>query len=582
MDHRRAGSAEKLYLMIAMGLVTALGWVFLAPSPRVQAQGNQKPLGGPSGVVQDARGFPLEGMMVQLISQKNSIRTTVYTNELGKYEFPRLESGDYTLRIPRPLEYRHYQVDSVRIDGATHLEDITLERTTNSEFLPPTPDLLPQLTEAEWLANLPGTGQEKKIFINSCGGSCHGFQNQFRARFSEQDWRKIVRRMNYQERILVQPNGIEVFYEPETKHFGYRARSKGDGSGSAGYAETAGARGVSAEDSELLVKWLARVRGPDAEDPPMKVFARPHGTATRAIVTEYELPWLAAVVHDVTGDKDGNIWFTINRSPFIGKLEPKTGKVTSYRTPTREGIHPGEHWIRVDKNGMVWFSDTWSRSLGRFDPHTEKFDIVYTGLHGNVALAPDGSIWRTDDGKIKKYDPANVFETGKPVKQYPLKKMTSTYGNFVSRDGNFFGGVGREVVFLDIRTGEVKEVPVQSGDAGNGRGDFDWEGNIWAGSKHGMLVKYDHKTNIASEYAPPTPYINFYSATTDKNGEVWAGEMHGGRVARFNPHRGQWIEYQLPSVWSFDYSSWVDNSTNPVSYWYGDYYGYIVHVQPLE
>jgi hypothetical protein len=97
-----------------------------------------------------------------------------------------------------------------------------------------------------------------------------------------------------------------------------------------------------------------------------------------------------------------------------------------------------------------------------------------------------------------------------------------------------------------------------------------------------MLVKYDPKNKIISEYYPPTPHVNFYSARADKNGEVWAGEMHGGRIARFNPKTVEWTEYQLPSVWSFDYTGWVDNSTSPVSYWYGDYYGYIVHVQPLD
>ena len=570
-------------LATALGLATTLGWITLAPLQEVGAQSTKNLLGGPRGTVRDSRGFPLEGIMVQLISQKNSIRTTVYTDPLGKYEFPKLDGGDYTLRIPRPLEYRRYQRDSVRIDGAAPLGEITLERLTDSEFLPPTPDILPQLTEAEWLANLPGTGQEKKTFINTCGGSCHGFQNQFRARFDEPSWRKIVHRMSCQERILVQPVGAEMFYDPSTKHFGYRARPAGSGNGEgAGFADTAGARGASAEDLEMVVKWLSRVRGPGAVDPPMKAFARPQGPATRAIVTEYELPWEAAIVHDVAGDREGNIWFTINRSPFIGKLDPKTGKVTSYRTPTRENIHPGEHWIRVDKNGMVWFSDTWSRSLGRFNPRTEKFDMVYTGLHGNVALAPDGSIWRTDGGLIKKYDPANVFETGKPVQQFPLLKMKDTYGNFLSRDGNYFAGVGREIVFLDIRSGKVREVPVPSGNAGSGRGDFDPAGNVWFGSKMGMLVKYDPQANAVSEYVSPTPYTNFYSATTDKNGEVWAGEMHGGRVARFNPQNSRWTEYQLPTVWSFDYTNWIDNSTDPVSYWYGDYYGYIVHVQPLE
>ena len=102
------------------------------------------------------------------------------------------------------------------------------------------------------------------------------------------------------------------------------------------------------------------------------------------------------------------------------------------------------------------------------------------------------------------------------------------------------------------------------------------------GAKTGTFVKYDPKANVISEYVAPTPHIAFYTTRADDNGEIWAGEMHGGRIARFNPHTQRWIEYVLPTPWSQDYNSWIDNSTTPVTYWYGDQYGYIVRVQPLE
>ena len=541
-------------------VITALCLVFLSSSQGVKAQARKNLLGGPRGAVRSSQKFPLEGVMVQLISQKNSIRTTVYTNELGRYEFPKLDSGDYTLRVPRPLEFRRYQKDSVRIDGAAALEDIVLERVTDSEFLPPTPDILAQLTDAEWLSNLPGTGQEKKAFSNSCGSGCHSYQMPFRSRFDERSWRLIVHRMkDFGGRTLVEPRATRPDYRENPRD---------------------------TEEKELVAKWLARVRGPEAQNPPFKVFPRPQGPATRAIVTEYELPWVGVQVHDVAGDAEGNIWFTVNKSPFIGKLDPKTGKITSYRTPSTPGKHPGEHWIRVDKYGIVWYSETWASSLGRFDPRTETFKLFRTGVQGNMALSPDGSLWRTADGKIKMYD----RETGQPVKEFPMPKIRSAYGNFVSGDGNYFGGgVGAggsngvdAVVFMDIRTGEVREVPTPSGAAIPARGSFDPDGNMWVGGHGGVLVKYDHRTGVIAEYAPPTPYANFYDAMADKNGEVWAGEMQAGRMGRFNPRTHQWIEYALPEPYAFDFSAWVDNSTDPVTVWYGDLYGYIVRIQPLE
>ena len=141
---------------LAIGLIGSLDAI-------AQTRTGAVVMGGPRGVVRSSKGFPIEGMMVQLISQKTAIRTSVFANEQGQYEFPKLEAGLYAVRTPRPQEYRRYLKEQVQIDGAIKLEDIVLARVSDSEFLPPTPDVLSQLTDSEWLYNMPGTAQEKKI-----------------------------------------------------------------------------------------------------------------------------------------------------------------------------------------------------------------------------------------------------------------------------------------------------------------------------------------------------------------------------------------------------------------------------------
>ena len=84
-------------------LILALALPLLADA---QAQGTHPMLGGPSGVVKSSKGDLLEGMMIQLISHKTAIRTTVYSDADGRYEFPKLEAGAYTLRIAQPREFR--------------------------------------------------------------------------------------------------------------------------------------------------------------------------------------------------------------------------------------------------------------------------------------------------------------------------------------------------------------------------------------------------------------------------------------------------------------------------------------------
>ena len=89
------------------------------------------------------------------------------------------------LRIARPLHFYGYRKDSVRIDGATRLPDIHVKRRSRDEFLPPTQDLLDQLTGSEWLVNMPGTAHEKRLYANNCTMSCHGGERPFHVRYNK-------------------------------------------------------------------------------------------------------------------------------------------------------------------------------------------------------------------------------------------------------------------------------------------------------------------------------------------------------------------------------------------------------------
>jgi len=317
----------------------------------------------------------------------------------------------------------------------------------------------------------------------------------------------------------------------------------------------------------------------------MKPFPRPRGAATRVIITEYELPRFDVRVHDVAGDPDGNIWYTSNRSPIIGKLDPRTGLVKEYQVPVTAGKHTGQHWLAIAKDGKIVFTETWSNNLGVLDPATGQV-AKWGGTGGNKGLAPDGFVWGTCDGHyLCKFDPK---VSAQPIQKIPLKKSQNTYGNDVSEDGNFFvGGTPWQanfdgIVWADLRTGEIWEVQTESGHADPSRGGVDPEGNGWNGGRGGRITEFERKTHQVREWESPTPFITFYEAKPDKNGEIWAGAQRGGRIVRFNPKTDRWIEYIFPEPFSLDWRTWIDNSTNPVTAWYGDHNGYIVRIQPLE
>ena len=130
--------------------------------------------------------MPLEGIMVQLRGSNSNITTTVYTDENGRYEFPKTAAGSYVLRVVRALEFKPYQKSPLQIAaGSPQLEDIVLSRVSSGEFVPANWDIAAQLSGAELVWNLDGTAQEKRTFSYGCGSGCHTYGQILRNRFDE-------------------------------------------------------------------------------------------------------------------------------------------------------------------------------------------------------------------------------------------------------------------------------------------------------------------------------------------------------------------------------------------------------------
>src|SRR5438046_7434388 len=65
----------------------------------------------------------------------------------------------------------------------------------------------------------------------------------------------------------------------------------------------------------------------------LKTAPRPKGKATKVIITEYDLPRPEALPHDAMADSQGMVWYSDFGSQFLGKLDPKTGKIVEYPVP---------------------------------------------------------------------------------------------------------------------------------------------------------------------------------------------------------------------------------------------------------
>ena len=80
-------------------------------------------------------------------------------------------SAERSLRIASPLEFKPLHKE-IQIDGATKLDDIALERVSNSDLLPATQEIESQMSGAELVWNLGGTAEEKRAF-RGCASGCN-------------------------------------------------------------------------------------------------------------------------------------------------------------------------------------------------------------------------------------------------------------------------------------------------------------------------------------------------------------------------------------------------------------------------
>ena len=80
------------------------------------------------------------------------------------------------------------------------------------------------------------------------------------------------------------------------------------------------------------------------------------------------------LMHDAVVGKDGNIYFSDADSPerTVGKIDPETGRVTSYMLPDKDGVAVGTHGAAVAPDGNIWLTNQTERTMLQFDPRTEK------------------------------------------------------------------------------------------------------------------------------------------------------------------------------------------------------------------
>jgi len=542
--------------------VAGFALMLLASAQPIAAQ-NASPAALSGKVTSDAEGA-MEGVVVSAKKAGSIVTVSVITDAQGQYRFPanRLAAGKYTLKI-RTIGYDL---------AAPATTDVADEQTTTVDLkLRKTKNLVSQMSNAEWMTSLPGS-EDDKAFLLGCVG-CHTLERIVRSTHDADEWTQVIVRMNGYGPVS-QPIKPQRMLDPERPGTPEQFKKQGE--------------------------YLAKVNLSEVSqwEYPLKTLPRPTGRATRAIITEYDMPRPTTEPHDVLVDKDGMVWYSDFGELFISKFDPKTLKLTEY--PVKEfkpGAPVGNLSLEFDKRGTLWFDTMFQGSVGNLDPKTGEFKYYPLGAEYNdnrvqlnfIGLRHDidGKVWTKSVGtqEVFRLDLASgKWERFQPLKQLMTRGRHSIYQVISDSQNNLWmaeftrGHIGK----IDAKTGEVTWYPLPTPNGRARRMNIDDQDRIVVAEYRGnKIAVFDTKTEKFTEYALP-PHTWPYRAAIDKNGEIWTGGMHSDRAVRVNPKTGETVEYLLPRETNMR-TVFIDDSTSPVTFWTGSNHGAaLVKVEPLD
>ena len=561
-------------LLASVAAVAAFGFVVPASADQLL-----------SGSVAAASGQKLDGVQISAKKEGSTITTSVYTDQSGDYFFPALPDGKYNVWAQAlGFETSKGQVD---LTGKKQ-QDFKLAEITDPELkIKQMPSemlaaALPEDTEAD--ANM------KRIFHNQCTG-CHtpGYPLQFS--FDEPGWNKII---NLMKRVsgtgeyqgpTAKPNGIMEFNQKELA--AYLARARGPGATSMKFKDRPRPSGEAARvvwtTYDVPLNPVTGMGARGAKYPINDGSDWSQGTPSK----------LGQLPHDGAMGLDGNLYYTVNNpnpDVTIGKVDTKTGEVKYLKVDRRDGKYAATaHGLTRDADGNLWFDvNPGRRSLGKLDPKTEKISVYETPepmspLGGAVTMDVDGKgrIWASAPDGVVAFDPKTEkftdFKSMTPFKN--AKGTNSTYGAAGDRDGNgwwaqmAFDTIGK----ADMTTGKTTEITLPSlkdemarlpeakrafyesfdGRTNNNplpwaqgprrmgtdkNADVLWVGNSWGAT----LAKIDTKTGQTSIIPFPDKAYQPYHIAVDQNHNVWGNLWTADRVAKYDPAKDQWTLFDLP------------------------------------
>src|SRR5262249_20378629 len=135
--------------------------------------------------------------------------------------------------------------------------------------------------------------------------------------------------------------------------------------------------------------------------------------------------------HGMTEIKGRVFWVENGNSGNIGELNPETGEIRQYPTPTKGAA---AHTLRDDSKGNIWYTYfTGVAKLGRFDARTREIEELGLGKGVNgygIVVDKQDRVWVTQiasaagrPAAVRMYDPKTSRWAEYPTSS-PTRRLT--------------------------------------------------------------------------------------------------------------------------------------------------------------
>jgi virginiamycin B lyase len=262
-------------------------------------------------------------------------------------------------------------------------------------------------------------------------------------------------------------------------------------------------------------------------------------------VSEWPVP-TPRFARDPAVAPDGSIYIAVMSGNKVARFDPKTQSFKEWDLPP--GHHP--HGLLVDRQGMVWTTGNGNGTIGRLDPASGRVTEFKTpsgggGPHTLIITDDQSTIWFTMQSGNKV---ASLQTKTGAIKEYP--SSGGPYGLAFDHAGNvWFCRMGdNKMGRLDPKSGQMAEVDMGGGSLPR-RVAAAPDGMLWVTLYgNGKLAKLDPVAmKVVKTYQLPAGDGGPYAVTVDGGGMVWANEIKTDTVVRFDPKTEKMRVVNLPS-----------------------------------